>query len=160
MGYYLPETASGQPNLTAKNRVWGFFRESVSVCLETRRSALETHQENYDVSRKAASGIPRWPSRDPIEQNGGVSLYGFVGNNGYNSFDVLGMETYYTIYICTTNIVWSGIFEPLGLQEKEFNDDGTGYSQQSTVAVQKAQNSAKNSVQLSIHSFVAANVGS
>lgn len=33
----------------------------------------------------------RWPSRDPIGENGGVNLYGFVGNNGLNQLDYLGM---------------------------------------------------------------------
>jgi RHS repeat-associated protein len=33
----------------------------------------------------------RWPSRDPIEENGGINLYGFVGNDGVNKWDVLGM---------------------------------------------------------------------
>jgi hypothetical protein len=33
----------------------------------------------------------RWPSRDPIEEEGGINLYGFVGNNGINNLDVLGM---------------------------------------------------------------------
>jgi hypothetical protein len=92
MGYYLPETVSGQPNLTAKNRVWGFFGESVSVCLETCSPALEPHQENYDVSRKAASGIPLWPSRDPIGERGGVNLYGFLGNDGVNRWDYIGLS--------------------------------------------------------------------
>lgn len=32
----------------------------------------------------------RWPSRDPIEEEGGINLYGFVGNNGVNQWDVLG----------------------------------------------------------------------
>jgi RHS repeat-associated protein len=32
----------------------------------------------------------RWPSRDPIEERGGVNLYGFVGNDGINLFDLLG----------------------------------------------------------------------
>jgi RHS repeat-associated protein len=32
----------------------------------------------------------RWPSRDPIEENGGVNLYGFVGNDSINRFDLLG----------------------------------------------------------------------
>jgi uncharacterized protein RhaS with RHS repeats len=31
-----------------------------------------------------------WPSRDPIEEDGGVNLYGFVGNDGLNKFDYLG----------------------------------------------------------------------
>ena len=34
----------------------------------------------------------RWPSRDPIEEQGGLNLYGFVGNDGVNEIDVLGME--------------------------------------------------------------------
>lgn len=34
----------------------------------------------------------RWPSRDPIEEEGGVNLYGFVGNNGLNKWDFLGMR--------------------------------------------------------------------
>jgi len=34
----------------------------------------------------------RWPSRDPIGERGGVNLYGFVGNNGVNWIDLLGLE--------------------------------------------------------------------
>ena len=34
----------------------------------------------------------RWPSRDPIEENGGVNLYAFVGNDGVNWVDVLGFD--------------------------------------------------------------------
>lgn len=41
----------------------------------------------------------RWPSRDPIEEKGGINLYGFVGNNGVNNFDILGL-------------VNSGFFDP------------------------------------------------
>jgi RHS repeat-associated protein len=32
-----------------------------------------------------------WPSRDPIEERGGVNLYAFVGNDGVNWFDILGL---------------------------------------------------------------------
>jgi RHS repeat-associated protein len=35
----------------------------------------------------------RWPSRDPIEEEGGVNLYGFVGNDSINNFDFLGMTS-------------------------------------------------------------------
>ncbi|MBB5352310.1 RHS repeat-associated protein [Haloferula luteola] len=35
----------------------------------------------------------RSPSRDPIEEEGGVNLYGFVGNDGMNRFDRLGLQT-------------------------------------------------------------------
>ncbi|MFC7339558.1 hypothetical protein ACFQY0_20370, partial [Haloferula chungangensis] len=73
--------------------VWGFFAESVSESLETRRAALETHQENYGESRKAASGIPLWPSRDPIEERGGANLYCFNFNSPIDRFDDLGHES-------------------------------------------------------------------
>ena len=32
----------------------------------------------------------RWINRDPIEEGGGVNLYGFVGNDGISDFDTLG----------------------------------------------------------------------
>jgi len=32
----------------------------------------------------------RWPSRDPIEENGGLNLYAFVSNNGIKFWDYLG----------------------------------------------------------------------
>ncbi|MBV6501892.1 MAG: hypothetical protein CJBNEKGG_04433 [Prosthecobacter sp.] len=35
--------------------------------------------------------LGRWLSRDPIEENGGINLYGMVGNDSVNHFDVLGM---------------------------------------------------------------------
>jgi uncharacterized protein RhaS with RHS repeats len=35
----------------------------------------------------------RWPSRDPIEEEGGENLYGFVGNDGVNYWDVLGQDS-------------------------------------------------------------------
>jgi RHS repeat-associated protein len=33
----------------------------------------------------------RWPSRDPIEEAGGVNLYGFIGNRTTYLYDLLGM---------------------------------------------------------------------
>jgi RHS repeat-associated protein len=32
----------------------------------------------------------RWPSRDAIEEQGGLNLYGFVGNDGVHRWDLLG----------------------------------------------------------------------
>lgn len=34
----------------------------------------------------------RWPSRDPIAENGGLNLYGMVGNNPVNFWDYLGLR--------------------------------------------------------------------
>jgi len=36
----------------------------------------------------------RWPSRDPIEESGGINLYGFVGNNGVAHVDILGEQVW------------------------------------------------------------------
>jgi uncharacterized protein RhaS with RHS repeats len=35
----------------------------------------------------------RWPSRDPIEENGGINLHGFVENSAVTSYDILGLTT-------------------------------------------------------------------
>lgn len=41
----------------------------------------------------ARNRVSSWPSRDPIGENGGFNLYGFVGNDGVNWWDILGRET-------------------------------------------------------------------
>src|ERR1017187_1814220 len=33
----------------------------------------------------------RWASRDPIQEDGGLNLYGFVGNDGINYNDAFGL---------------------------------------------------------------------
>tara|TARA_R100000027_G_scaffold59734_1_gene50174 strand:- start:925 stop:1719 length:795 start_codon:yes stop_codon:yes gene_type:complete len=35
----------------------------------------------------------RWPSRDPIEERGGLNLYALVGNDAVNELDILGQIT-------------------------------------------------------------------
>jgi hypothetical protein len=41
----------------------------------------------------------RWPSRDPIEEQGGYNLYGFVRNDGISVIDVLGLKRLYFITV-------------------------------------------------------------
>jgi hypothetical protein len=41
----------------------------------------------------------RWPSRDPIEEEGGINLYGFVGNDGVNWWDYLGLVATRLVYL-------------------------------------------------------------
>jgi RHS repeat-associated protein len=36
--------------------------------------------------------VGRWPSRDPIGENGGRNLYGMIGNDGVNQVDLLGRD--------------------------------------------------------------------
>jgi hypothetical protein len=45
----------------------------------------------------------RWPSRDSIQERGGVNLYGFVGNNGVGEFDVLGLRKKWAIFFVNSH---------------------------------------------------------
>jgi len=38
--------------------------------------------------------LGRWLSEDPIEEAGGVNLYGYVGNGPVGAWDPLGLDTY------------------------------------------------------------------
>jgi RHS repeat-associated protein len=49
--------------------------------------ALLTHYRVYDPA------LGRWLSRDPIEEDGGINLYGYVGGNFVNAVDPLGLES-------------------------------------------------------------------
>jgi hypothetical protein len=51
-----------------------------------RRNAPATYPYNTSTVRD-------WPSRDPIEERGGVNLYGMVGNHPVMGVDYLGLET-------------------------------------------------------------------
>ncbi len=44
----------------------------------------------YYGYRFYSPALSRWLNRDPIDESGGVNLYGFCGNNGIYVFDLLG----------------------------------------------------------------------
>jgi RHS repeat-associated protein len=52
----------------------------------------ETGYYNYGY-RYYLPELGKWPSRDPIEEMGGVNLYGMVGNDAKNRMDYLGQYT-------------------------------------------------------------------
>ena len=43
--------------------------------------------------------LARWLTRDPIEEQGGLNLYAFCGNNGVNGFDPYGRELWEDIML-------------------------------------------------------------
>ncbi|MCF7731339.1 MAG: hypothetical protein K9N23_06615 [Akkermansiaceae bacterium] len=91
MTCHLSESAPARRPLTAKNRVWDFFRFANKTRPANRRQPLQPRRKNRPAPTKTASGIPCWPSRDPIGERGGVNLYGFGGgNDGVDGIDVLG----------------------------------------------------------------------
>jgi integrase/recombinase XerD len=53
----------------------------------------------------------RWPSRDPIGEQGGLNLYVFVKNNGIGDFDVLGFaagQPYSSLYLTLDEAITGG----------------------------------------------------
>jgi RHS repeat-associated protein len=92
MAYSLQKTASSTCDPTAKNRVWDFFAESNRTRPANRRQPQQPRRKNRPSTYKTASGRPYWPSRDPIEEEGGVNLYAFVGNDSVNKWDYLGLN--------------------------------------------------------------------
>ncbi len=46
----------------------------------------------YSGYRYYDADMGRWINRDPIEERGGVNVYGFVGNDGVNKGDRLGLK--------------------------------------------------------------------
>ena len=55
-----------------------------------RRQPAQPRRKIRPTPTKPASGRPYWPSRDPIGEEGGVNLYGFVGNDCITAIDYLG----------------------------------------------------------------------
>lgn len=104
MAYFLPETAPSERDLTAKNRVWGFFAKPNKTRLGNRRQAQQPRRKNRPSTTPTASGVffygyryfdpntGRWPSRDPIGEEGGINLYGMLHNELVNDADILGLE--------------------------------------------------------------------
>ena len=65
-----------------------------------RFSTKELHAASglYDYGLRFYSpSMGRWINRDPLGEEGGVNLYGFVGNNPVNSVDIYGLDALYLV---------------------------------------------------------------
>jgi RHS repeat-associated protein len=79
--------ASGQPPGLAPGEPWvDNLPFHFSTKFTDRESGL-----NYYGYRFYDPVDGRWASRDPIEEEGGINLYGMVGNDAVNRGDVLGL---------------------------------------------------------------------
>ena len=79
------------PQCHRKKPRLGFFRLSNETHPANRRQPAQPRRKIGPAPMKTASGIPYWPSRDPIGERGGMNLYGFVGNDGVDRNDLLGL---------------------------------------------------------------------
>jgi hypothetical protein len=91
MAYNLTARASGKSAMRPKNRAWGFSRNGRALPLENRRRCPKPRRKSRPTPTIFTPGIPQWPSRDPLGESGGVNLYGFVGNDGVDRLDNLGL---------------------------------------------------------------------
>lgn len=62
------------------------------ILWNVRRQDADTKLYMY-LYRDYDALLGRWPSRDPIEEDGGINLYGFIDNNPIGSFDYLGLHS-------------------------------------------------------------------
>ena len=76
--------ASGAPNHLFKSR-------QLAKTTENQRFPRVVSYYGY---RYYTPQTGRWINRDPIEERGGNNLYGFVNNDGMNSYDKFGLKPY------------------------------------------------------------------
>jgi RHS repeat-associated protein len=93
----------------SKNRVWGFSATSRNRAWKSESQVLEPQQENPPPPTTTASGVHyygyryynpelgRWVNRDPIGEQGGYNLYGFVRNDTIYLYDIIGLYPNYKI---------------------------------------------------------------
>jgi RHS repeat-associated protein len=97
-----PKPRQKQPDCGQKIASRKIFSYPIKTALKNQCNPLKTQQDKLTLPTKTASGVfyykyrhydpqlGRWPSRDPIEEDGGINLYAFVGNDSINVFDILG----------------------------------------------------------------------
>lgn len=92
MAYFSTAPAPGHRTPTGKNRVWDFFPLSNKQYPANRRQPAQPRRKIRPTPTKSASGIPYWPSRDPIQEDGGENLYGMMANRSQGWIDFLGLK--------------------------------------------------------------------
>jgi RHS repeat-associated protein len=85
-----------------------------------------------------SSTLGRWINRDPIEEAGGINLYGFVGNDAVDKFDPLGLASFsqnkdatwnVTVDKCEIVILYGhGGKKPHNFKFEDTNCSGGGFS--------------------------------
>ena len=90
MVHNLTARALSKSAMRPENSDWDFSPKRRLYPLENRRQPPELRSKLRPTPTIFTPGIPQWPSRDPIQEQGGVNLYGFVGNDGVGKLDVLG----------------------------------------------------------------------
>ena len=101
---FATEHAPQPAETERKNRARKIFLTTPETRRGDRPRARHPRREKADTFTKTASGVRyygyrfyspgqgRFLNRDPIEEQGGLNLYGFVGNDPINAWDYLGLS--------------------------------------------------------------------
>jgi len=104
MGFTTTQPAPAKTRPAPKNRVRRNFsahpKTRPAKAARTQQPRRKTHPAppetvsgvRYYKYRHYAPKLGRWLGRDPIEEEGGINLYAFVGNEPIVIFDYLGLE--------------------------------------------------------------------
>jgi RHS repeat-associated protein len=103
----------------------------------TKYTDNETDLLHYGY-RYYSPALGRWMSRDPIEEQGGLNLYGFVNNDPVNKWDKDGREVFESITIKRKKILWLSLLkskigktsapdDPYGHWWFEFDNESYGW---------------------------------
>ena len=84
----------------------------------------------------------RWPNRDPAEEQGGLNLYGFVGNDGINRWDYLGLSQALSWSLFAHWLGGSGT--PVKLSWSDFDNMGSAKSTMKNLWVYTNLSTLKN----------------
>lgn len=87
--------APSKTSTRSKNRVADFFCGVGQGVRNNRLASRIGTQGRSSYSYETASGLPVWPSRDPIGERGGLNLYGFINNAPIIYIDYLGQSLFF-----------------------------------------------------------------
>lgn len=82
--------ASGKLTSPPKKPRLGFFENASGRTRGLHLPARRTAMGYVGYSYKLASGRPHWLNADPIQEQGGLNMYGMVGNDPVDKWDLLG----------------------------------------------------------------------
>ena len=87
-----PLDATTWPTSPRKTRVRGFRRHASGQTSSRRRCRSINTPGLRGCVYKTVSGRHEWLNHDPIQENGGINLYGFVFNSSLNLIDPIGFQ--------------------------------------------------------------------
>ena len=82
--------------------MWGWLAAGNTYRFSSKEQ--DPHSGLYDFGyRWYDPNLQRWLNRDPIQEAGGINLYGYVGNNPINAIDPLGLVTVVSVGLPTSS---------------------------------------------------------